>query len=167
MRIVKAESVAFQLPPRSFFLIWRVRVALERLEVPSSSSEDSSSSSSSSSSFGKLNLSNFVANSVIERLSDLNQSSTAALDTLEMTEEPRLQNELFPPFPRSKLTFETLSCGFSAFILLMKVEYNYAVQAKSSRKDGLAITCVLQKSNSVVLMPFRKWCFLYDSSIPA
>jgi hypothetical protein len=65
--IVKAERFASQLPPCFFFfLLWRVIAALEWLEVPSSSSDDSSSSS-----FGKLNLSNFVASAAIERLSDL------------------------------------------------------------------------------------------------
>jgi hypothetical protein len=42
--IFKAERFAFQLLPRFFFLLWRVKAALERLEVPYSSSEYSSSS---------------------------------------------------------------------------------------------------------------------------
>jgi hypothetical protein len=67
--IVKAKRFAFQLVARFFFfLLCRVKAALDRLEVPSSSSEDSSSSSLSS---GKLNLSILVLNAAMERVSDL------------------------------------------------------------------------------------------------
>jgi hypothetical protein len=69
-RIVKAEKVAFQLPPRFLFLLWRFKAPLYRLEVPSSSSEDSSSSSSSSSS-GKLNLAILVVSAAMEWVRDL------------------------------------------------------------------------------------------------
>jgi hypothetical protein len=65
---VKAERFAFQLVALFSLLLWRVKAALERLEVPSSSSEDSSSSSLSS---GKLNLSTLVLNAAIERVIDL------------------------------------------------------------------------------------------------
>jgi hypothetical protein len=65
---VKAERFAFQLVPRFFFLLFRVKASLDRLEVTSSSSEDSSSSSLSS---GKLNLSILVLNAAMERVSDL------------------------------------------------------------------------------------------------
>jgi hypothetical protein len=75
--------------------------------------------------------------------------------------------EFLPPFRRAKLTYETLSCEFSAFICLMKVEYNSTVEAKSSRKYVLAITCVLQTSISVVLMLFSKKRTLDELSIPA
>jgi hypothetical protein len=67
---VKAERFAFQLVPHFFFLLFRIKVALEQLEVPSSSSEYSSSSSSSLSS-GKLNLSILVLNAAMERVRDL------------------------------------------------------------------------------------------------
>jgi hypothetical protein len=67
-RIVKAKRFAFQLLPHFFFLLCRVKSALEQLEVPSSSSEDSSSSSSSS---GKLNLSILVLGAMMERVRDL------------------------------------------------------------------------------------------------
>jgi hypothetical protein len=63
-RIAKAERFSFQLPPRFFFLLWRVKAAFERLEVPSSSSEDSSSSSSSC----KLSLSILVVSAAVERV---------------------------------------------------------------------------------------------------
>jgi hypothetical protein len=65
---VKAERFAFQLVPRFFFLLCRIKAALEPLEVLSSSSEDSSSSSLSS---GKLNLSVLVLNAAMEWVSDL------------------------------------------------------------------------------------------------
>jgi hypothetical protein len=67
-RIVKAERFAFQLVPRLFFLLCRVKAAMERLEVPSSSSEDSSSSSLPS---DKLILSILVLNAAMDRVSDL------------------------------------------------------------------------------------------------
>jgi hypothetical protein len=57
--------------PCFFFLLCRVKAALERLDVPSSSSEDSSSSSSSSSSSGKLNLSILVFSAAMEWVRDL------------------------------------------------------------------------------------------------
>jgi hypothetical protein len=41
--LVKSERFAFKLLPHFFFLLWRIKAALERLDVPSSSSEDSSS----------------------------------------------------------------------------------------------------------------------------
>jgi hypothetical protein len=65
---VKAERFASQLAPRFFFLLYRVKAALEILEVPSSSSEDSSSSSLSP---GKLNLSILLLNAAMEQVSDL------------------------------------------------------------------------------------------------
>jgi hypothetical protein len=39
-RIVKAERFSFKLLARFFFLLWRVKAALERFEVAYSSSED-------------------------------------------------------------------------------------------------------------------------------
>jgi hypothetical protein len=60
------------------------------------------------------------------------RSSMAALETFEIPEEPRFPYEFLPPFPRAKLTSETFNCGLSAFIFLMKVEYNSTVAAKSS-----------------------------------
>jgi hypothetical protein len=63
-RIVKAERFAFQLFPHFFFLLWRVKAALEQFDVPSSSSEESSSSSSLS---GKLNVSMLVLSAAMER----------------------------------------------------------------------------------------------------
>jgi hypothetical protein len=65
---VKADRFAFQLLPRFFFLLWRVKAALERLEFPSSSSEDKYSSSSSS---GKLGLSTLVLSAAMEQVRDL------------------------------------------------------------------------------------------------
>jgi hypothetical protein len=44
------------------------------------------------------------------------------------------------------------------------MDYNSTVDAKSSLRDGLAITCILQTSNSVVLMPFNKWRTLEESA---
>jgi hypothetical protein len=80
--------------------------------------------------------------------------------------ETSLAKRVIAAFQRANLTSETLSCGFSAFICLMKVEYNSTVEAKSSRKYGMSITCVLQTSNSVVLMTFSKWRTLDKFSIP-
>jgi hypothetical protein len=48
--------------------------------------------------------------------------------------------------------------------LLQTMDYNSTVDAKSSLRDGLAITCILQTSNSVVLMPFNKWRTLEESA---
>jgi hypothetical protein len=57
-----------RLLPDLFFLLFRVKAALEKLEVPSSSSEDSSSTSLSS---DKLNLSILVLSDAMERVRDL------------------------------------------------------------------------------------------------
>jgi hypothetical protein len=90
------------------------------------------------------------------------RSSNEAFEIFEIPEEPHLPCELLPTLPRAKLTSETLSWVFSIFICLLKVEYNSTVEAKSSHRDGLAITCVLQTSSSVVLMPLT----LDESSMP-
>jgi hypothetical protein len=92
-RIVKAERFAFQLFPRFFFLLWRVKAALERLDVPSSSSEDSSSSSSS---VGKLNLSILVISAAMERVRNLSVAPFPLILPLPLP----FPVWLFPTWPR-------------------------------------------------------------------
>jgi hypothetical protein len=56
------------MPPNFFFLLWWVKSAFERLEVPSYSSEGSYSSSSSP---DRLNLSILVFSAAMEQVRDL------------------------------------------------------------------------------------------------